>query len=561
VEDYYNTMKLRKIQIHNYRSINQVEISVGNSLALVGPNNVGKSNILSALNLVLSKRYPTYTSISIDDFHKRRVFSPIKIFLTFSGLDEEERKHFRAKNRGYMRKKGGQSVRYNYSENLSVCLELPFEEPAKFYFVGDDSVPLRYGNHIDGREIFVKSEDRNYFPHLVLIPGLRDAGKYFSDSTRYAWGEIIGNLRGQVNTDEEVKKALKDLTARISKSADVQNLNNDIKTYLLEFLTDEHKTIDIFLLPTDPGDLLKTARLVIDDGFECDLGSKGDGVQSLAVIALLILAAKSDKKLIIGLEEPELFLHPSALFVLNTAMQKKSTEGQVIYSSHSPFLINVTRPKYIARVFKHNSETGVVQLTEGSHWLTPRGEDEVERDIDAQRNLLFFARAVVLVEGPTEYLSLPTFADKMGIDLAKKGIILVEVNGKPNLARYSRYLSGFEIPHVIVYDIDTEGSSLNKTIEAISAPSFPMDFDFEEMLIADLTSEAVNALLTNAYGEIFTQYKSHHSVRDFSLREQVRRFLTKAKPFASKNIAEAIDADSIPETIRNIIRGAVALVE
>ena len=42
-------MKLRRAQIHNFRSIGDVAIDVSDYTLLVGANNAGKSNLLTAL--------------------------------------------------------------------------------------------------------------------------------------------------------------------------------------------------------------------------------------------------------------------------------------------------------------------------------------------------------------------------------------------------------------------------------------------------------------------------------------------------------------------------------
>lgn len=555
-------MKLRKVNIQNYKSIKDETVLVPNLLALVGPNCVGKSNILNAINLVLGRKsYPTYTTIIPEDYFQKDTSKPIKITLSFSELTDEERKYFRAKTRGYMRIKGGLPVRANYSENLNICLELPYESQPKFYFVGDDYEAIRYGNDQQGREIGVGKSDREFLPHLILIPGLRDASRYFSDSTKYDWGKVIDSLRVQINKDQDIRQSLSDLNTKVSSCKDVQELSSKVKEYLLEFLTDEYKVSDVSLLPIDPGDLFKVVKLVIDDGFVSALENKGDGIKSLAVIALLLMISKQETNVIIGLEEPELFLHPSALYVLNGAMQARSLQSQVIYSSHSPFLINVTRPKNIARVYKLQGETKVVQLPFFSYWITPKGELEVERDIDAQRNLLFFARAVILVEGPTEFLCLPTFANKIGVDLAKKGIILVEVNGKPNLKNYSNYLNDFKIPHIIVYDMDEINAPLNSIIESLGVSTFPLDFDFEDMLAKDIGNEKTNELLQTAYGETYQKYKQDYRIRGLEEGEKISKFLQASKPFAARHIAEIVSAETMPKTIKDIINKAVLLIE
>lgn len=55
-------MNLEAIVIKHYRSIENVTLSLPQNkpLVLFGPNNAGKSNILSAINRVLGERYPTY---------------------------------------------------------------------------------------------------------------------------------------------------------------------------------------------------------------------------------------------------------------------------------------------------------------------------------------------------------------------------------------------------------------------------------------------------------------------------------------------------------------------
>jgi len=563
-------MKIKKVWIENFRSINALDIDWKDVLALVGPNNSGKSNILTALEWILGKILPTAHQTIPEDFYNRNTLRPIKIKIRFDNLTEEERKHFRARARGLMRKEGGKPIFMknregkpmgNYSqEYINICLELPYEEAGKFYFLGDDLNPIKYGGNGDERS--VKREDRAFFPKFIFIPGIRDANKYFSNSTRYDWGKILDSVRDQINQSREVKQSLIHLTESISQNKNITDLEHQIESYFLEFLTEEYKNTNLTILPVDPGDLLRTVKLIVDDGFKSILEYKGDGVKSLAVIILFLLAAKGDKNLVIGLEEPELFIHPSALFVLNQAMQKQEKFGsQIIYSSHSPFLINVTRPKSIVRVYKESNETKVAQLLTGSHWLTGQGEQEIERDIDAQRNLLFFAKAVILIEGPTEYLSLPTFASKMGVDLAKKGIVLVEVNGKPNLKRYSNYLTDFKISHIIVYDKDTEYESLNESIESLDVIKFPMNLNFEDMLITDLSAEETNTLLEQAYSETFNKYKAHWKVKDLKLIDQLHNFLNKSKPFAARHIAERIqNKEQIPETIQNIVNAAIEIV-
>ena len=81
-------LRIKRIQIENYRSIKRLEIEPPLLCALVGPNNAGKSNILTALDLLLGPRYPTEASLSADDYYRRDQTLPPLIAADFEYHDE-----------------------------------------------------------------------------------------------------------------------------------------------------------------------------------------------------------------------------------------------------------------------------------------------------------------------------------------------------------------------------------------------------------------------------------------------------------------------------------------
>lgn len=62
-------LRLEAILIKHYRSIERVVLKLPQNkpLVLFGPNNAGKSNILSAINRLLGERYPTYIEMLESD--------------------------------------------------------------------------------------------------------------------------------------------------------------------------------------------------------------------------------------------------------------------------------------------------------------------------------------------------------------------------------------------------------------------------------------------------------------------------------------------------------------
>ena len=86
------SLKIAKIEIKNYRSLEKVTIYPKSMLALIGGNNTGKSSILKALQLFFD---PSTTAINEECFYGKKTDNPIEIFLTFQQLTSCEKKNSR----------------------------------------------------------------------------------------------------------------------------------------------------------------------------------------------------------------------------------------------------------------------------------------------------------------------------------------------------------------------------------------------------------------------------------------------------------------------------------
>src|SRR5262249_1098686 len=104
-------------------------------------------------------------------------------------------------------------------------------------------------------------------------------------------------------------------------------------------------------------------------------------------------------------------------------------------------------------------------------------------EFDHERTEMFFARAVVLVEGQTERQSFPLIFGRLGHDGDALGISIVEAGGKGNLGLVAQILWELSIPHVLVFDSDRgrpahlENAELHRL--ARGSPVFELEPDFE----------------------------------------------------------------------------------
>jgi hypothetical protein len=151
-------------------------------------------------------------------------------------------------------------------------------------------------------------------------------------------------------------------------------------------------------------------------------------------------------------EEPELYLRPQAQRYLYRLLRDFTALGnQVIYSTHSPAFLNVSRLDELVFV-ERLPKTGTQALQPDP--VSPDEDFRVMTEFDAARSELFLARATVLVEGQTERLILPFVFSALGYDADREAISIVECGGKPNIALFARICRATGIPFLVVHDSD-----------------------------------------------------------------------------------------------------------
>ena len=89
-------MRLSRIQIENFRNFANLDVSLGESVVIVGENQIGKSNLLFALRLVLDPWLPeSARQLSISDFwdglpRPLAHDAAIRVSVDFIDFDEDE---------------------------------------------------------------------------------------------------------------------------------------------------------------------------------------------------------------------------------------------------------------------------------------------------------------------------------------------------------------------------------------------------------------------------------------------------------------------------------------
>lgn len=209
---------------------------------------------------------------------------------------------------------------------------------------------------------------------------------------------------------------------------------------------------------------------------------------------------------ILLLDDPAVHLHPSGKQDWLDSLEEIAREDQVLYTSHSPYLINKRHPSRIRTV-------------EDSPEGTQINSDVFDADtgtLEPLRNALgvdlssspFVSEGQVLVEGPSEYYILSAvggYFDRLGHDFFDwNKVSLMPVRGANDVIGKASWLESEDLEYVILLDSDNEGQGVENRISnhhehidddrviLLSKLSYDRDVVIEDMFDPVLYVDAFN---------------------------------------------------------------------
>ena len=184
--------------------------------------------------------------------------------------------------------------------------------------------------------------------------------------------------------------------------------------------------------------LLEKLDLTVDKAGYQNQGRVGLGTSNIMSMACELLLnntnAQKGHSSFLLIEEPEAHIHAQRQLRLIQSLQNEAAENphQIILTTHSPLLASVVSLENVTIM------RGSIPFSLSKGQTLLGGDDYLylERYLDATKANLFFAKGIMIVEGPAEELLLPTIAKLLGKDLIEYGVSIVNVRGT-GLRRYA----------------------------------------------------------------------------------------------------------------------------
>lgn len=439
-------MKINCIHIRRYRAFDtQVDVPFHGLTVLTGPNNLGKSTVLSALDLFFSVFQPR-TSLRLE---RGRTYD--------YESDYPKRYEGRAGRRWPTQIRA--ELHLEAADIDAITRDQPFQLPESIEVSIEFRYDERWGTFRPEAEVAGLNEEnkrslliwlRNNVRY-VYIPATRNV----HDFRRSVFSELISGALHRVSRSRQriqaIERFYRDILEEISLVQ--EELAGELRSYLpsirdLRFIVDE----------LNLEDLVSVRDVEIDDGARTPLHQKGDGFKSLFSISVLQYIARQryGENLLFGIEEPEAHLHSSAIYEIKSTLRNLAESFQVIVTTHSPILIQ--RDNLQANIIvEHAGGTDFASMTRPARTLA-----DIRRSlgIRPQENMTT-AEVIIVVEGITEERIFPALLMRVQPNLeesiATGRIRVLSANTAANIHSVVRALARDAASCIVFVDADEEG--------------------------------------------------------------------------------------------------------
>ena len=461
-------MRIQILDIKNFRGIASGHVIFKKHSLLVGGNNIGKSTVCEALELVLGQeRLYHRPVIDEHDFYRGKYqkddgsFLKIVIRVVLTGLNLKQQlrfhQHLRLWNEDELTFVDEEVDGISHADDPNVDWALPVVfigryDPEEDDFVGDTFFdhPLDDPDSLSdeekaslgqGRSIFTRAHKRDC--GFIYLRALRTGSRALSLQR----GSLLDTIlrlgeQGGANMWPAALRSLKELNPAIGEIRQLKSIRAQLQERLGRFinLASEGDQTSFYASDLTRDNLREVVKLFIatwPSNYPVPFSRQGTGSVNLLVFALLTMIAdlKEQNSAIFVMEEPEIALPPHIQRrVVKYVLQEM---GQSIVTSHSPYIIEQYEAENVVVLGRDNKSCFGGKPID--HSLIKQKNYRAQRRQFAEAIL---SRAVFVVEGATEVVAINAASTALErfhagyshIDLS--GVSLFDAGGDKEVPKY-----------------------------------------------------------------------------------------------------------------------------
>ena len=492
---------ISRVVIKNFRNFKNVDVCLGHKQIIIGENNVGKTNFLRALQLVLDptlsdedrmlqeadfndsiknpmeNKEEILIEIFIDNYDKNKTILAVFQDATVMTEDGKEVLKFTYRFFPYINEGGVAEYQYNIYKgndetkkfgsyerkylNIKVVKALRDVEGEMRNSRTSPIQKMLKNYAIDKQDLeHIAEEYRKNGEKILNLDELVD----LTNNINKRFGMVLGNndfdvsLRAMEINPAKVLSSLKLLMAQRNTTEISLGLNNILYiSMILQLLQD--KTIPSLIKAEKYMELssIKGGKILKDTYEKSKNGNYflNDDISEIQQDKLYTFMSEnmpiSKGVTILAIEEPEAHLHPvNQRLIYRDVIQNSS--NSVLLTTHSTHITAIAPIDSIVHL--HDDREGGTVIHATATMPMCDGEFlDVERYLDVKRGEIYLGKAVILVEGIAEEYLIPRFADLLGKPLDEKGIIVCNINCT-NFTPYVKLLRSLDIPYAVITDGD-----------------------------------------------------------------------------------------------------------
>lgn len=495
------SLYISRVRIKNFRNFKDVDVRLGHKQVIIGENNVGKTNFIRALQLILDP------SLSDDDRMLQELdFNDSLV----NPMDNKEEILIEIYIENYENNKTILTVLQDATiknDDGKEVLKISY----RFFPYTDDFGNIEYQfNIFKGNDETKKfgSYERKYL-NIKVIKALRDVEAEIKNYKTSLIQKMLKDYSIDKKDLEHIAEEYRKNGEEILNLDELIDLSNNINRRFSAILGNDDFNVTLQAMEISPSRVLSSLKLLMAQRNTSDISLglnnvlyismilqmlqdktvpsliKGERYKQLIAIEKGQIIAQtyeespkgnyflkdqlddgqieelyefmsnnsfvSNAVTILAIEEPEAHLHPVNQRLIYKDVIK-NCNNSVLLTTHSTHITAIAPIDSIVHL--HYSRIAGTQIHATAAMPMNDGEFlDVERYLDVKRGEIYLGKGVILVEGIAEEFLVPRFAELLSMPLDEKGIVVCNINCT-NFTPYVKLLKSLDIPYAVITDGD-----------------------------------------------------------------------------------------------------------